>query len=337
MPRTALDAAIALLALFTGFLIEGTSVGQLVGEAVAYAIAVVAGPVLWMLGTDVVRSGVELRAIGAGWAVRVSEVCNGMGLVVALLAAVFALGYPGRDWGRMARQACMGLAVIQVFNLLRVVALALSLDHWPAGFDVLHDVVFPFVTVAVIGVALVPAAMLGRLILLALPFAILWPWITDVLSPLLVPPANLLLSLGPPEWGEIAKRGGAWSVGTFFLAGSDPVSLFVAPLDPRDFTVALPVILAAALIARAPLALPFAIMLMLVALVLAAGVSVWLLAEAEAPVTVLLPDGTGAFVQTAYHTQQTALALFRHLQNTVVHFLLLVLPFLILANRRRAL
>lgn len=326
----------ALTALAAGFAVEGTAAGAALGEGIAGAIARIAAPVLGLLGTGVLRSGVELRALEGGWAVRVSEVCDGTGLVIALAAALVALA-PAPGGGRqLAGRFVAGLALIQIFNLTRVLGLVLALDHAPGAFAPLHDTVFPALTVAVLGLVLLPlrqAALLAALAALAV--AVLGPLVSAASSPVAAV-ANLFLPLGLPEVGTLALRPGGWSVGTFFLAQSDPVALHVAPLVPAHFLAALPVLAAAAVLSRRVLWLPAAFGLMLLALLIAAPVAVWSLALARAPVTLLVPDGAGAFLPVAYAVPETLLAALRLCQNALVHFLLLVLPFLVLARGGRA-
>lgn len=328
----------ALLALALGFAIEMGPVGQAAGETVARGIAIVARPLLELLGVDLVRHGVELRAPLAGWAVRVSEVCDGMGLVVALLAAIVVL-VPGQGgsigWG--LKRALIGLVAIQLFNLARVVFLALALGRGGAAFGVLHDQVFPLFTVFVIAAVLIPPARLAGFAGLAAILTLLWAPLAEPVSALLVPLANGMLEwTAQAEVGRIGETQGVWSVGTMLVAGTDPLRLYRAPLEPQHFTVALPVIVAAAGLMRRPGLLVLALPLMMAALCVAAPVAVMALAADKAPVLVLLPDGDGAFHAAEYVVPETLRGVLRLVQNTLVHFLLLVLPVLALHRARGA-
>ncbi len=324
----------ALVALAVGFALEATGAGAAFGEWIALTMAWLSAPLLEALGTAVQRSGVELRSVEGGWAVRVSEVCDGTGLVVALGAALVALA-PVLGGGRqIAGRLVAGFGLIQVFNLGRVLGLVLALDHAPAAFAPLHDIIFPALTVAALGLVLLPvrkAAMLAALSALAV--ALLGPAV-NAASTLAAASANLFLPLGLPEVGTLALRADGWSIGTFFLAQAEPVALHVAPLVPSHFLTALPVLLAAAVLARSVLWLPAAVGLMLLALIIAAPVAVWTLAQARMPVTLLLPDGEGAYLAVAYAVPENLLAGLRLAQNAIVHFLLLVLPFLVVARVR---
>ena len=327
--------ALAVLALV--FAIEMGAAGQAAGAAVARIIAVLAQPVLGLMGHDLVRDGVELRDPAAGWAVRVSEVCDGMGLVVALIAAVVVLA-PGRGaaaavW--IGWRILAGVAAIQVFNFLRVVALAQALGQGGKAFGALHDHVFPLLSVLVIAAVLIRFGRLAAFAVLAAVLWLLWVPVSGAVSALLVPPANAVLAgFAPTGVGEIARSQGLWSVGTMFVAASDPLQLYRAPIEPVHFTLALPVVAAAAVMVRRPGWLLLALPLMLAALCVAAPVAVMALADARAPVTVLLPAGDGSFVAADYALPETQRAVLRLAQNTIVHFLLLVLPVLVLSHRR---
>ena len=312
--------------LVTGFALSDSAPGRALGDMVAQALAVPAGPLLHLLGVETLRSGVELRTLTNTWAIRVSEVCDGMGLVVSLAALLAA---QASEWRLGLKRLLVGVAAIQVFNLLRILALALALEHAPGFFDRLHLQIFPCLTIALIGALVLPPLLMLRLVAVALPLVVLWLWIADPVSALLVAPANLALSLlAPAEVTTITETAAGWGVGSLFLASETPVTLFRAPIWPSDFTLGLPVLAAAAFWSRRWAGLAAAPVLMLAALTLGAVTAVWGLASG--PMLLLAPDGTGAFTPQPYVRPETALALVRLAQNTLVHFTLLVLPFLIL-------
>lgn len=323
---------LALTALGFGFALEMGPAGQALGQAVALAVAAAAHPILNLAGLELLRDGVELRATNADWAVRVSEVCDGMGLVVALAALVLALA-PGGGGGRfwIARLA-LGLAAIQLFNLVRVVVLAWALDRWPAGFPLLHDQVFPLATLAVLGAAVLAPVRLGALALLTAGLGLLWTPLAPAAAAGLAAVANTLLAaLAPAEVGTIAERGGVWTVGSLLLAGTEPLRLHLAPLNPAHFALALPAVAAAALLARRLWPLVLALPLMALALTIAAPVAVWALALAEAPATLLREVRPGAYAPEPFAVPETLRGALRVVQNALVHFNLLVLPILALA------
>ena len=334
MREQVLALGLALTVLAAGFALADTAAGRALGDAVASVLAAVAAPILRLLEPGLQQIGTELRS-PAGWAVRVSEVCDGHGLVISLVAALVALPSAGR---KRVQRLALGLVAIQLFNLLRIVTLALTLDRAPGAFDLVHAGVFPYLTVALLALCLLPLRRALQLVAWSLPLVLLWLSFADSLAAVFVPPANLFLSvLAGPELGEIALRPAGWTVGTQLLATQEgeAVRRFLAPLRPADFAIAAPILLAAILLARRPLWLAGAALAILAALIVAAVTTVWTLAEARAPATLLMPDGMGGYLTRPFTPSATGLDLLRLTQTVLVHLNLLVLPLLILARGPR--
>jgi exosortase/archaeosortase family protein len=327
-------AARALAVLALGFALADSAAGRAFGDAVATTLAVLATPFLQMLDPGILRTGTELRGM-AGWAVRVSEVCDGHGLAISLAAGLAALSTGRRQ---VIRRLIVGLLAIQVFNLARIVVLAAVLSAASGAFDIVHLRVFPYLTVALLAVLVLPMARALPLLALSLVLVLLWLPLADVAASALVPAANLILSvLAGPEVGQIAERAAGWTIGSTLLAGEvdGQARLFLAPLRPADFALSVPVVLAAVALTRRPLWLVPAVMSMLLALTLAAVTSVWTLAAAQSPATLLVPDGAGAYVTQDFIPSDTLRAVLQLAQSTLVHLNLLVLPFLIAAHGRK--
>jgi exosortase/archaeosortase family protein len=322
--------AVAVLA--AGFALADSGPGQALGDAVAAALAALATPILQLFDPGILRSGTELRSI-TGWAVRVSEVCDGHGLAISLAAALAAL-LP-RDG---LRRFILGLVAIQLFNLARIVVLALVLSAAPGAFNIVHAGIFPLLTVALLALCALPQRRALPLLALSVPLVLLWLPLADLAAQALVPPANLALSIfAGPEVGQIAERPAGWTIGSNLLASESAgqVSRYLAPLRPADFALALPLLLAAVALARRPLWLVPVLLSMAAALTLAAVTSVWSLAAAHASSTLLVPDGSGALLAQDFTPPETGRALVRLAQNVLVHLNLLVLPFLIAARGRK--
>ncbi len=330
-------AALAILAALFGLL--AGSAGQAAGRAVATALAMAAEPLLGWLGLALIRTGTELRDPVAGWAVRVGEVCDGLGLIAALATALLLA--PGGGGGRarvgqMLKGLLLGGLAIQGFNLLRVLALTLAQARWQPGFALLHEWAFPLATVFVIAAFLLPARRLAALGGLTAVLALLWYPVAEAASALLVPVVNALLEhAAPVAVGEIGERGGAWSVGSWLLAGTDPVRLYRAPLELTAYSLSVPVILAAVILARRPAWLLLALPLIAAAMALGAVAAILTLAAANMPVSVLIPDpgGSGAFLAVPFEADRYGLATARLLLDACLYLALLVLPLLILQRR----
>lgn len=340
MRTSQVSAALAGLAVLAALLalVDVAPVAALF-DGVARALAVAAAPVLEAIGLPVDRAGVELRAANGGWAVAVTEVCDGHGLVAAWAALVVMLA-------RSARQGLaaflLGVLAIQLFNLARVVVLAAVLARAPQGFEAVHLELFPLLTLALF--AGCAAALLGlswRPVLLALlaggAAALLWFFaVAGSVAPLLVPVANGIAGLvGPQPMGEIARQGEVWTVATRLVAGLDPLRLHQAVIWPGDFMVALPALVGAALVVpgRAWWLIP-ALIAMALAMALGAITAFWSVWAAVAPVEQVVPGEAGAALAPVVPWSEAARAAVRLAQNVLVHALLLVLPVRMLAEHR---
>lgn len=333
MLKDGLAVGRAALVIALGFVVAETAPGRWVSDGVASALAAFAVPLLRLFDPDIVRIGTEIRGAG-GWAVRVTEVCDGHGLVISLLA-VLACCSPSAKQGAIRFAA--GFAAIQVFNLARIVSLALLLAKEPSLFDPVHARVFPLLTSALIVLCVLDARPAFRMALITLPLVLLWLPVSDISSYIFAAPANLLLGLSGDEFGRIAERAAGWTLGTNLLAtaGDGQMSRFLVPLRPADFTLALPVVLGAAIFSRRYALLLPAVALMLVALMLAGMTAVWTLGAAQPDPRLLLPDGSGSFTTRPFRVSQTARDLAVMAQNVLIHLNLLVLPALVASAGRK--
>jgi exosortase/archaeosortase family protein len=331
--REASGVALALVVLAAGFALAETGLGRAFGDAVAAALAALAAPLLHLIEPGLLQSGTELRSPD-GWAVRVSEVCDGHGLAISLAAALAPLS-PGLTQGLW--RLLGGLIAIQLFNLVRIVVLAVTLDRAPGAFDLIHAGIFPFLTAALLAVCVLAPRTATLLCLTTVPLAVVWLLVPDVAAWPLVPPSNLLLgAIAGHEVGLIAERAAGWTIGTELMASQDggQVARFLAPLRPADFALAVPVLLAAILLARRPLWLAGSAAAIVLTLAIAAVATVWTLAAAQNPATLLIPQPDGGFLTQPFTPPATGLSVLRLAQSVLVHFNLLVLPFLILAGGR---
>ena len=323
------QSLLTLFLLALGFACANSAWGAALSDRLASALARAALPVLQVFDPQIMRNGVELRS-PAGWAIRVSAVCDGHGLVIALSAAGLLLRIGWRKW-------FWGIMAIQAFNLGRIIALGLALAKAPTVFGLLHDGVFPLATIALLALWLLDWREAGLLLGLALPLYALWLPLADELALPFVALANAVLALLPlPELGQIAERGLGWSMGSQLLAEETATgaSLYLAPLRPADFLLALPLLAAAMILLRRSKPLFIAVPSLFAALLCGAITAVWGLASAHAPATLLTPDGMGGWLATPFTPPKMAAEALALVQNTLVHFNLLLLPLLIAAGRR---
>jgi exosortase H (IPTLxxWG-CTERM-specific) len=106
-------------------------------------VAVVSGAGLELLGEDITRQGTILRS--PTFAVNIQNGCNGVEAMVILLAAVVA--FPA-SWRARLIGLGIGVAGIQLINLVRVIALFLTGAYLPRFFDSSHTVVWQTVVIA---------------------------------------------------------------------------------------------------------------------------------------------------------------------------------------------
>lgn len=93
------------------------------------------GVCLRALGVAATVSGEVVRFPPAGSFQIITE-CTALYIAPIFVAAVLAA--PVR-WRQRAAALAWGVPLLIAFNLLRLVALALIMAHWPAAFDLFHD------------------------------------------------------------------------------------------------------------------------------------------------------------------------------------------------------
>lgn len=111
-------------------------------EPFTAGIARVSGWVLDLLGQHTALHGTVIQ--GPRFAVNIRNGCNGVEAMLIFFAAVLA--FPA-TWGSRLTGLGLGLAVIQVVNLVRVVALYLTGAYFPRLFDASHTVVWQTIVI----------------------------------------------------------------------------------------------------------------------------------------------------------------------------------------------
>lgn len=341
--RAAGGAVPALTLLTLGFALVDLAPLRAVFDAVALGLAAVAGALFNLSGLTVIRDGATLRETVAGWGMEVTRVCDGNGLAVAAAALVAGLAWRrGWRWGVLA--FAVALVAIQAFNLFRIVILGVVLHLDPAQFDAVHLDVFPILTAGgfLLAAGLIlgtPARRLALALALVVGFGATWMLgLAALAAAPLAALANLLLVAAPGGIGPIAPRHDGWLVETMALAQADPAILHRAAIWPADFAIALPVILAALVAApsrRGVLALAAGLAVMVVALALGAVTEALAVLKAGPVLGMVEPRPDGSLALLPYLPPSESLgALLRLAQNVLVHFNLLVLPGLMLANAK---
>src|SRR5436305_1539405 len=136
------------LILFPGLLAGGFSLISLnwvndhAIEPLTGGIARVSGAVLNVLGQKVTMTGTVIRS--PRFAVNIRNGCNGVEAMLIFLAAVLA--FPASWKSRLAGLG-LGIAAIQVVNLIRVVVLFLTGVYFPKIFDTSHTVIWQTIVI----------------------------------------------------------------------------------------------------------------------------------------------------------------------------------------------
>ncbi|HVS03280.1 MAG TPA: exosortase H [Thermoanaerobaculia bacterium] len=135
---------VVFLLVLTGTftLLSLNSVNDHVIEPFTASIARASGVSLDLLGQDITRTGTVLRS--PRFAVNIRNGCNGVEAMVIFLAAILA--FPAA-WAARLIGLVLGVLVIQLVNLLRVVALFLTGAYLPSWFDSSHTVVWQTVVI----------------------------------------------------------------------------------------------------------------------------------------------------------------------------------------------
>jgi exosortase family protein XrtF len=106
---------------------------------VSLSVASLAGHLASIAGTEVVVEGRELR-LARSVGVRIVDGCNGLTTIGLFIG--FVVAFPGSAL-RRAVFLPLGIAVIYASNVLRVAMLVLFREHWPPGFNFVHDLGAP--------------------------------------------------------------------------------------------------------------------------------------------------------------------------------------------------
>ena len=105
-------------------------------------IAKASGVALNLLGQNVERQDTMIRS--SRFAVNIKNGCNGVEAMVILLAAIVA--FPA-SWRARGIGLGLGIVVVQIVNLIRVVALFLTGAYLPKLFDSSHTVIWQTIVI----------------------------------------------------------------------------------------------------------------------------------------------------------------------------------------------
>jgi hypothetical protein len=284
---------------------------------------------------------VELREASTGFALSVTEACDGLGISAVFVAVAAALQRNGFQWLAFGKAVLASLAIIQAVNLIRIVLLYEMLPAHSAIFDITHFHAFPLASSALVAALvaatgnLVPQEAGGKLLLwlaIAVCVAIIWYFINlTVTGVMLVPVANLLVALLSGSLiDSIAADAGRHYVNTNLVTSTSPLSAASLPFTPDAFTLGLPLLVASLVMCRAPLKTKgLMAVLAVVSMAIAMTIAAITQAQGEAVasnLTEVIAAGRIAPYQPPLSITRTLLAV---AQNTIVYFNLFILPYVI--------
>lgn len=111
-------------------------------EPFTAGVARLSGAVLDLLGQHVTMRGTIIQS--SRFAVNIRNGCNGIEAMLIFLAAVLAFPAP---WRSRLSGLALGIAVIQIVNLVRVVALFLTGVYFRQLFDTSHTVIWQTIVI----------------------------------------------------------------------------------------------------------------------------------------------------------------------------------------------
>ncbi len=142
--RREITFLVLFLALLGGSfaLLSVNWVNDRVVEPFTAVVARASGVGLNLLGQKVTLQGTEIH--GPRFAVNIRNGCNGVEAMLIFIAAVLA--FPA-SWRSRLVGLVLGVAAIQVVNLVRVIALYLTGVYFPKLFDASHTVVWQSIVI----------------------------------------------------------------------------------------------------------------------------------------------------------------------------------------------
>ncbi len=307
------------------------------------ALAGGSSAVLQMLGYEFTRNAAELRNLANGYALNVTDACDGIGLFVVLVATVFgALVLPFQ-----LRLAALFLALafvaIQFFNIIRIVTLFMMMPAQSRGFETTHLYIFPLLSAVIIAGLMIVGSSFRQVfsrrtsviwLLSLIAAAIAWYFWGHTFTRLTVLPlANIFIGLfsGSLLSGIDADHATS-AIQTHLVQSHAPLSTVKLPFYITDFTLAAPLIIASLGISklrRTYCILASAIILVSMAMAMAIAAITETQGFAVASKITEVVDAVGlpvAYTVTAdiWRTVLTTA------QDTLVYFNLLVAPFVLL-------
>lgn len=339
LPQWVKPAALTGLALISGFLLLQTQSAALFFGKVTELLAILAGEILGFGGYDVARTGIELRDLSTGNAIAVTAACDGSGLLVTAVAALFWFRNGRLNLGAAAMWLALAATSIFAFNLVRVIVIFVALGQ-PELLHGLHLYVAPLLSSVLVALLVIRmdehrTRRLWMWVGVAAALSIVWYFLAAPATCItIVPFANFLISIlaGPLVSGIECGMDSATLLTTAATSLNPPSSMILS-FFPADFTLGAPLVVASLIV--------YAAGRELILWAIGTGLS-WALTMTLATITIAhdlaIFSGVNALIGESFRLpylppDPLTTALIKALQNALVHFNLLTLPFIICGAR----
>lgn len=329
--------------LFVGFFLVKTDAIDRLSAWVAIGLAQGSSLLLQMQGYDFTRNVAELRNLSNGYALNVTDACDGIGLFVVFVATIFgAMKEPFQ-----LRPTVMFLALaffaIQVFNIIRIVMLFMMMPAHSPGFETIHLYIFPLLSAVVVAGLIVVGSSFQQFfsthtsliwLLSLLVAASVWYFLGHTITRFTVLPlANVFIALFPGSLLDSIEAGEATStIMTLLVQSPAPLRTVELPFYITDFTLAVPLIVASLAVSKLKRAQCFIIstaifVSMALAMAIAAVTQTHGVVAASKIAEVVGTEGLPVAYELPVDIWRTLLTT---AQDTLVYFNLLVAPFVLL-------
>jgi exosortase/archaeosortase family protein len=325
------------------------SANQAVNAVFEALVRDVVGPaavrLLRALGSSATLAGNVIHGASSGAVVHVTRACDGHGLMAAMIAILIAWKPPALSWSRILLLASAGIAIIVLFNVIRIAVLFGLRGGASEPYEIAHQIAFPIASVWLVGAIVAAAAARSTSVFLTMregvllcaaliPATALWvvfqPWlVVHFFAPLVSSVGQIA---GPEGIGTISHRDGGSFIDTLLVARREPLGLLSLPFDVSPYFLPVPIAIAALVAARrlrsaSLLTLPCVLALGVAAAILAEVSAITRAAQAASIATLAIPAGAGTVTLAPVELPGPgAIGWIDAIRNVLVHFNLFVFP-----------
>jgi exosortase/archaeosortase family protein len=329
------------LVLCAGLVFLKSAIGLQISSAISWLLAIATEYVAVLFGMRLLRDGLVLRSVDSGFAISVTQACDGLGIFAAFLAAYAMYPHPESGGLQLAKRWTLAFAMVQMFNLIRILVLLWLLPAEHFTFHIAHSYVFPLASSVLVLFLIIamhgkPSSWRNATFWLALTtgFSVLWyvvqEWFSQVWT---IPITNTLLKLLGGNIAIEVEANSQTFIATSYVTNTSPLKLASLPFSAAAFGLAMPLLLAAAIGYQRPIAQrikPIALLLGLAPLAATfAAITQSLQFVARNNITLVNSPALGPLPLKPMG--EMSLAILSIIQNTIVYANLFLLPVMALS------